>query len=90
MDSSTEMHEVRVAKIAATKNRIPINTPAFPIAAKTFGREINIKLGPALIPSVPENTYTAGMIMAPASKATPVSKISIWLTARFKSTSGFT
>ena len=51
--------------------------PAFPMAAKTFGRETNIRLGPAPIPSVPENTNTAGMIMAPARNATPVSKISI-------------
>ena len=47
------------------------------LAAKTFGRETNIRLGPAPIPSVPENTNTAGMIMAPARNATPVSKISI-------------
>ena len=47
------------------------------MAANTLGREMNIKLGPALIPSVPEKTKTAGMIMAPAKRATPVSKISI-------------
>ena len=66
-----------VAKIVVTKNRIPTTLPAFPIAANTFGREINIRLGPALIPSVPEKTNTAGMIIAPASRATPVSKTSI-------------
>ena len=77
MDSSTEMQEVRVAKIAVTKNRMPTKVPALPIAANTLGSETNIRLGPALMPSVPENTYTAGMIMAPASRATPVSKISI-------------
>ena len=77
IDSSTEIQEDKVAKIAVTKNRIPMKMPAFPIAENTFGREINIRLGPAPIPSVPENTYTAGMIMAPARKATPVSKISI-------------
>ena len=77
IDSSTEIQEDKVAKIAVTKNRIPTKVPAFPIAENTFGREINIRLGPAPIPSVPENTYTAGMIMAPARKATPVSKISI-------------
>ena len=76
IDSSTEIQEDKVAKIAVTKNRIPTKVPAFPIAENTFGREINIRLGPAPIPSVPENTYTAGMIMAPARKATPVSKIS--------------
>ena len=90
MDSSTEMQEVRVAKIAVTKNRMPTNTPAAPMAANTLGSETNIRLGPALMPSVPENTYTAGMIMAPASRATPVSKISIWFTALFRFTSGFT
>ena len=77
IDSSTEIQEDKVAKIAVTKNSIPTKVPAFPIAENTFGREINIRLGPAPIPSVPENTYTAGMIMAPARKATPVSKISI-------------
>ena len=77
IDSSTEIQEDKVAKIAVTKNRIPTKVPAFPIAENTFGREINIRLGPAPIPSVPEKTYTAGMIMAPARKATPVSKISI-------------
>ena len=77
MDSNTEMQDDSVAKIAVTKKRIPTNMPAFPMAAKTFGRETNIRLGPAPIPSVPENTYTAGMIMAPARNATPVSKISI-------------
>ena len=77
IDSSTDIQEDKVAKIAVTKNRIPTKVPAFPIAENTFGREINIRLGPAPIPSVPENTYTAGMIMAPARKATPVSKISI-------------
>ena len=56
MDSSTEIQEDKVAKIAVTKNRIPMKMPAFPIAENTFGREINIRLGPAPIPSVPENT----------------------------------
>lgn len=68
MDSSTEMQEVRVAKMAVTKNRMPTNTPALPMALNTLGSETNIRLGPALMPSVPEKTYTAGMIMAPASR----------------------
>ena len=34
--------------------------------------------------------YTSGMIMAPARRATPVSKISIWFTALLRFTSGFT
>ena len=66
-----------MAKMAVTKNRMPTKVPALPIAENTLGSETNIRLGPALMPSVPENTYTAGMIMAPASSATPVSKISI-------------
>ena len=33
MDSSTEMQEVSVAKIAARKNNAPTNVPAFPIAS---------------------------------------------------------
>ena len=32
MDSSTEIQEVRVAKIVVTKNRMPTNVPAFPMA----------------------------------------------------------
>ena len=90
MDSSTEMQLVRVAKMAATKNSTPTTTPAAPMALKTLGSETNIRLGPAPMPSTPEKTYTAGMIMAPASRATPVSKNSIWLTARFRLTSGLT
>ena len=90
MDSNTEMQDDSVAKIAVTKKRIPTKMPALPMAANTFGNETNIRLGPAPMPSVPENTYTAGMIIAPARNATPVSKISIWLTALFKLTSGFT
>ena len=77
MFDEEEMQEVSVAKMAVTKNRMPTKVPALPIAANTLGSETNIRLGPALMPSVPENTYTAGMIMAPASRATPVSKISI-------------
>ena len=78
IDSSTEMQEVSVAKIAVKKNSAPTTVPALPMAAKTFGSETNIRLGPALMPSVPEKTKTAGMIMTPASRATPVSKNSIW------------
>ena len=75
IDSSTDIQEDKVAKIAVTKNRTPTNIPALPIAENTFGKDTNIRLGPAPMPSVPENTYTEGMIMAPARKATPVSKI---------------
>ena len=51
-----------------------------PKAARAFGREMNIRLGPALMPSTPMKVYTAGTIIMPARKATTVSKISIWLT----------
>ena len=47
--SSTEMQEVRVAKIAVTKNRMPTKVPALPIAANTLGSETNIRLGPCLL-----------------------------------------
>ena len=90
IDSSTDMQDVSVANIAVTKKSIPTNMPAFPIAANTLGSETNIRLGPALMPSVPEKTNTAGIIMAPARNATPVSKISIWFTALLRFTSGFT
>ena len=56
MDSRTEIQEDSVAKIAVTKNRMPTAVPALPIAAKTLGSETNIRLGPAPMPSVPENT----------------------------------
>ena len=56
MDSNTEMHEVSVAKMAVMKNSTPTRIPALPMAAKTLGSETNIRLGPALMPSVPEKT----------------------------------
>ena len=77
IDSSTEMQEVSVAKIVVTKKHSPTATPALPMAWNTLGSETNIRLGPALMPSVPVNTYTAGMIIAPAISATPVSNTSI-------------
>ena len=72
--------EVSAAKATMTKNRTPITPPIVPIASKTLGREMNIRLGPAAIPSVPMKVYTAGTIIMPARKATSVSKNSIWLT----------
>ena len=47
------------------------------MALKTFGRETNIRPGPADMPSVPMKVKTAGTIIKPASSATIVSKISI-------------
>ena len=41
MDSSTEMQEVSVAKIALTKKANPTTMPAFPMAEKTLGRDSN-------------------------------------------------
>ena len=68
IDSSTDIQEDKVAKIAVTKNRTPTNIPALPIAENTFGKDTNIRLGPAPMPSVPENTYTEGMIMDTCKK----------------------
>ncbi len=66
-----------MANIAMTKNTAPMTGPIFPMAAKTFGSATNISPGQALMPSVPVNTKIAGIIMAPASSAIDVSKISI-------------
>ncbi len=79
MASSTETAEVTAAKNTITKNKVPMTFPAKPIARNTFGRDTNISPGPADIPSVPMNVNTAGTINMPASNATSVSKISIWL-----------
>ena len=75
--SMTDTAEVTAAKITIKKKRIPTTGPAFPMAAKTLGRETNIKPGPALIPSFPIKVNTAGTIIKPARRATTVSKISI-------------
>ena len=84
------MQEVSVAKIAEMKNSTPTTVPAGPIASNTLGKDTNIRLGPTPMPSVPENTNTAGMIITPASSATPVSKNSTCETDLLRSTSGFT
>ena len=76
--SITDTELVIAAKSTIAKKRQPTTFPIEPIAAKTFGNETNIRLGPdASIPSVPANVNTAGIIITPASKATAVSKISI-------------
>ena len=90
IDSNTEIQEVNAANPASTKNKIPMNLPIFPMLKNTFGRDTNISPGPADIPSSPEKTNTAGMIITPAKNATPVSINSIWDTALFRSTSFFT
>ena len=46
-----------------------------------------MRLGPAPIPSIPSNTKIEGMIIIPASRATPESKNSIWWTDELISTS---
>ena len=79
--SMMDTDEVSAAKATITKNTVPTTAPTPPIASKILGREMNIRLGPALMPSVPMNVYTAGTIIRPARNATSVSKTSIWLTA---------
>jgi len=73
----TDTALVIAANNTIAKKIVPIIFPATPIAANTFGKDTNIRLGPDDIPSVPINAYTAGMIIAPARNATTVSKISI-------------
>ena len=90
MDSRTEMQDVSAANAASVKKRIPIILPANPMQKNTFGRDTNMSPGPADMPSSPENTNTAGMIITPARKATPVSISSICDTDLFRSTSFFT
>ena len=86
----TETQDVSAAKPIIRKNATATGRPRTPMASKTLGSEIKIRLGPEAMPSVPRNTNTAGMIIIPARKATPVSKISIWLVALFRLTSFFT
>ena len=86
----TETQEVNAAKPIIRKNAIATGRPKMPIASNTFGSEIKIRLGPEAMPSVPRNTNTAGMIIIPARKATPVSKFSIWFVALFRLTSFLT
>ena len=86
----TDTALVNAANNTIAKNRQPITFPTLPIWANTFGSDTNIKLGPCAIPSVPENTYTAGMIITPARNATTVSKISICPTDLFRAASSFT
>ena len=79
--SINEIADVSAAKNTRIKNKVPITLPNL-ILLNTLGSVINIKPGPALrvSGSPPENANTAGMIIRPARKATPVSKISICLT----------
>ena len=68
--SKTDQYRIR-------KNAMAMILPTPPIASKTFGKEIKIRLGPAAIPSFPRNTNTDGIINIPARNATPVSNSSI-------------
>ena len=88
--SITETQEVSAANPIIRKKAIATGCPRAPIASNTLGNEMKIRLGPEAMPSVPRNTNTAGMIIIPARKATPVSKISIWFVALFRLTSFFT
>ena len=47
---------VSAAKPSARKNTAPMTRPTPPIAAKTFGRLMNVRLGPLAMPSVPRKT----------------------------------
>ena len=88
--SMTDTQLVSAAKPRARKNTMPTMRPTPPMEANTRGRLMKVRLGLLAMPSTPRNTYTEGMIMMPARKATPVSKISIWPLALFRSTSSFT
>lgn len=77
MVSNTETQLVSAAKAAMTKKASPTILPRVGIEAKTLGREMNIRLGPAFMPSTPSKTKIEGIIIMPASRATPVSKNSI-------------
>ena len=79
MASMTDTEDDTAANITIKKNSMPTAMPILPIWLNTLGKEINISHGPALIPSVPANTNTAGTIISPARIATRVSKNSIWL-----------
>lgn len=76
--SISEMEDVSDAKNTSKKNNAPITVPIF-IVANTLGSAMNISPGPApsAAGSPPENANTDGIIMRPARKAIPVSKISI-------------
>ena len=79
--SIKEMELVSAAKNTRIKKAPPMICPPV-MVSNTFGSVMNISPGPAPIAdsSPPENTYTAGMIIIPARKATRVSKNSICLT----------
>ena len=77
IDSMTDTEDVTAAKDTIRKKIVPMTGPAAPIASKIFGNDTNISPGPADIPSVPMNVYTAGTIIRPASRATAVSNHSI-------------
>ena len=79
--SSSEMEEVSAASNTKIKNTAAI-TLEKAILSNTFGSITNIKDGPfaSMDESPFENTNTAGTIISPARKATPVSKISTCVT----------
>ena len=88
--SNIETALVRAANVTVRKKISPMaRPPNVPNESNTFGRATNISPGPALMPSVPINTYTAGIIIIPARIAMEVSKISILSTALPKFTLRF-
>ena len=79
--SSKEIDDVSAANSTKIKKTAPMALLKA-ILLKTFGSITNIREGPfASIEESPfENTKTAGTIISPARKATPVSKISTCVT----------
>ena len=77
--SNNEMALVKAANKNIKKNTTPTKVP-IPILEKTFGNVIKVKEGPACSVDISplEKAKTAGMIISPANKATPVSKNSTW------------
>ena len=88
--SISEIEEVRAANRTNTKNKVPITVPPV-ILSNTLGSVTNISPGPLpkALSSPPEKAKTAGIIIRPAKKAIPVSKISICLTELSRLTSFF-
>ncbi len=76
IDSSTEIQEDKVAKNSSYEKQDSYEgtIEAFPIAENTFWQGNKHQAWSGTHSLSAGKTYTAGMIMAPARKATPVSK----------------
>ena len=78
MDSSTEMQEVRVAKSSSDKEQDAHESTGLAHSGKHLGQRDEHQAGACTHALGTGESHTRrGMIMAPASRATPVSKISI-------------